>query len=261
MIVCSESRRKSFSHVQDFDDNGMLFYLGTHLNGSAWRNPSSLGFVTAFRSSDLPSQANATANCIFERLPSLCITGSFENSWWVIDMTPAYRVQLTGFSLRDGTNSSRTMIRNFVMQSSNDGIVWQDVSRRYRNDVSVKAPESSAFFAITRTNAFRYFRVLQTDRNAGGTFFLSLSGIEFFGTLYGETAVRFFRSNDGFGELIRAAAPVQTRTTSVPASTVVLLETARPGVCALVKLASTAPAAKASLVLFVCLLRLTSACN
>jgi hypothetical protein len=183
--LLSESRRKSFMHVADFDTNGVIYYLGTNLNGSSWVNPASLGLVTAWRSSDLPTQRNATALCILEHLPSLCMTGSFVNSWWVVDMTPLYRVQLSGFALRDGTNASRTMIRNFVLQASNDAMTWLDVSPRYRNDVTIRGPVGTGFWSITRTNAFRYFRVLQTDRNAGGTYFLSLSGIEFYGTLYG----------------------------------------------------------------------------
>ncbi len=72
----------------------------------------------------------------------------------------------------------------FTFQGSVDGLKWDTIGK-HLNDDSIAEPFGSATWTIPRTKAYRYFQVQQLDRNDGGTFFLSLSGIELFGTLYG----------------------------------------------------------------------------
>lgn len=181
-----ESRRKSFIYSSDFDHNGVLYYLGTNLNTSSWENPANRHLASTSWSSSPSGQTIANSICILDLSPSECETGgNLVQPWWVIDLTPAYRVQLTAYSLRDGSNSSDTMIRNFEFQGSNDAKTWTILDGHHVLDESIYQPLGTATWFPKRTAAYRYFRVLMLDRNAGGTFFLSLSGIELYGTLYG----------------------------------------------------------------------------
>lgn len=186
---CVESRRTSFTYQHDFDTNGLMYYLGTDLNRTTtWINPETRGFVRTNRSSDLAGVPRNQSRCILDLLPQQCETNSDVNAWWLLDMSPVYLVQLTGYTLRDGSNASHTMIRYFVFQGSKDGRVWETIGGSHSNDKSIKEPYGSSTWLVDRTPAFRYLRVTQTDRNAGGTYFLSLSGLELYGTLYGAVA-------------------------------------------------------------------------
>ena len=183
-VFRAEARRKTFVYNYDFDNKGVMYYLGTNLNTTAWSNPAPLGYVNVNRSSDARGTLRNDSICVLDLEPDECSTSSEINAWWLIDMTPAYQIQLTGYTLRDGSNTSDTMIRWFQLLGSNNGVNWT-VLDQHGNDRSVSDRWGSNTWFIDRTDSYRFFKVLQTDRNAGGTFYLSLSGIEFYGTLYG----------------------------------------------------------------------------
>ena len=46
-VQCPEE----FVYSYDFDDNGLLYFLGTYGKTKAWQNPHSIGQVTVFASS------------------------------------------------------------------------------------------------------------------------------------------------------------------------------------------------------------------
>lgn len=181
-----ESRRRSFVYSgTDFDSNGLMYYLATGLNTTTWANPETRGYVATHRSSNFPGTSDNDSRCALSLYPVLCETNSDPlGAWWTLDMSE-YVVQLTGYSLRDGCNTTRTMLRYFVFYGSVDGRVYSVIGDSHQNDRGILTPFGSYTWIVPRTQAFRYFKVLQTDRNAGGTYFLSLSGIELYGTLYG----------------------------------------------------------------------------
>jgi hypothetical protein len=78
------------------------------------------------------------------------------------------------------------MLQDFRLEGSNDGALWRFL-HVHNGDRSIN--DSFANYTWTFDNpvtvAYRYFRIIQTDRNQGGLFYLSMSGFELFGTLFG----------------------------------------------------------------------------
>ncbi len=168
--------------------DGVVAFLATNLNTTSTRvNPASYGFVTANRSSTRSDDNVTDATCVFNANSSTCTTGTMLYAWWLIDFTVAYRVRPTAYTLRDGFAATSQMPRSFDVLASNDKVRW-DLLKRHVNDVSIKVPLGNATWVLNTPpveKAYRYFLINQTDRNAGGLYFLSLSGFEIFGTLFG----------------------------------------------------------------------------
>jgi hypothetical protein len=215
--VCNtEGRRRHFYPSNEFDGKGVIGYLGTNLNASAtYVNPSVRGFVNASRSLEPPEEFDSgDATCVLDREPAQCITGSMRNAWWMLDFTAAYRVQVTAYTLRDGFNDSRQFIQWFSLEGSNNKLLWDSLDDRIM-DTNITENFGSHTYRIARTAAYRYFRVTQTDRNAGGLFYLSLSGIELYGTLFGTrvacAVATCWRDRDGLTACALVCDPSRSR--------------------------------------------------
>jgi hypothetical protein len=80
-----------------------------------------------------------------------------------------------------------TCLQDFALEASNNQVVWT-LLREHRNDLSLEDVFSNFTWTLEDPPvqvAYRYFRITQLDRNSGGQFYLSLSGFEVFGTLFG----------------------------------------------------------------------------
>uniref|UniRef100_A0A0G4HZK2 BTB domain-containing protein n=1 Tax=Chromera velia CCMP2878 TaxID=1169474 RepID=A0A0G4HZK2_9ALVE len=143
-----------FDHVDDA--NGALFFLGTQGGRTLWRNPMSIGQVSAFSS-----------GVGFGRLEDLVgrqvvnlRTRNEEGSFFGVDL----------------------------LEGSNDGVNWHLLDEQSQSDM-LREPCRVAFFPIPPAAlgpnppaGFRLFRVVQVNRNSSGSFNLVLSGMELYGT-------------------------------------------------------------------------------
>lgn len=186
-----------------FGPNGIIYNLGVQMGSRPYQNPvlpdplTGEQYANASRSSDhlqlVPRPSDPmwptqhSPNCIFNRQPSNCGTSAdFTEAWWQIDLLRR-RVKLTGYSIRDGlnvSNQSPQMIRDWDLQASDDARSWLTI-RQHRLDQNLSAPWIAATYDVVKTRAFRYFRVIMRNRNAGLTQFLFLSGFELYGFMYG----------------------------------------------------------------------------
>lgn len=167
--------------------------MGTNRSTTAWSNPggphcdpdtSCVAFDRSSRFTNLDFPY-----CLAELLPSVCHTSPLPDSWWQVDVGEFLRFRLRDYTLRDGDNYFREMLRNWVLQASQDGARWVDL-QTYVNDSSIAEPFGSyTFRAVDGTNraidiGYRYFRIRQIGRNLGGSYFLNLSGMELYGLLF-----------------------------------------------------------------------------
>lgn len=79
------------------------------------------------------------------------------------------------------------MLQDFRLEASHDGIQWRWL-RTHHIDKSINETFGNHTWTLDSdpiTVAYRYFRVIQTERNQGGLYYLSMSGFELFGTLFG----------------------------------------------------------------------------
>ena len=120
-----------------------------------------------------------------------CHTSPLPESWWVADLGPFLRMQVSDYSLRDGETLVVEMSRNWRFEGSQDGLTWTPWAT-YVNDLSLDMPLAAFTFRnISGARraidiGYRMFRVFQTAPNARGSDYLNLSGMELYGILYGK---------------------------------------------------------------------------
>lgn len=83
----------------------------------------------------------------------------------------------------------RSALRNWQFQVSKDGINWVTL-KTHKDDTSLNEPGSTATWPLTppedEKQGWRHIKIQQTGRNASGqTHYLSVSGMEIYGTVNG----------------------------------------------------------------------------
>ena len=108
-----------------------------------------------------------------------------EDSWWCVDLTEKYVLYLTSYTLRHGRDKSILVLLNWRLEGSVDGREWT-VLKNHENDRGLRElkPYCTCTWTIDgNSNAFRYFRIVQTGMNSSKKFGIFLSGIELYGVL------------------------------------------------------------------------------
>lgn len=181
-----------FIYDYDFDDNGVLFYLGSYGKTRPWQNPHILGKAQAFASSvgfgKIEDFLTRTANNLR--------TGNEPNSYLGVDIGNRYLLP-SAYSLRN-RNSKSHVCYNWQLEGSRDQVNWQILDRRvhYTGDDSydynfetdrnaLKTPGATSTWGIDPEaldpEGYRFFRIVQIDKNSSGSYNLALSNIEIYG--------------------------------------------------------------------------------
>lgn len=206
----------SFGYTSDFDQKGVIYYLGYKAGFNKWVNPArepSSG-VTVTRSSGYGDAENI--------LEYFSPGKSCAYSWWCVDLGEKYRLIPINYTLRQRCEDG-SFLRNWELQGrveeSEEWVVvskhhdfnWRDQPTSYEQS-EVEQPSSIGSFAGFRTqpaigqcrhtqtrniscktktwaisgktNAFRYFRIIQTGHKRGTKVTMFLAGIEFYGALF-----------------------------------------------------------------------------
>jgi hypothetical protein len=181
-----------FIYDYDFDDNGVLFYLGSYAKTRPWQNPHILGKAQAFASSvgfgKIEDFLTRTANNLR--------TGNEPNSYLGVDIGNRY-ILPSAYSLRNRHSKSHVCF-NWQLEGSRDQVNWQILDRRvhYTGDDSydynfetdrnaLKTPGATSTWGIDPEaldpEGYRFFRIVQIDKNSSGSYNLALSNIEIYG--------------------------------------------------------------------------------
>ncbi|XP_034255114.1 E3 ubiquitin-protein ligase HECTD1 isoform X1 [Thrips palmi] len=184
-----ETSKISFQHAYDFDENGVIYWVGT--NGktcSEWVNPGQYGLVTV-TSSDGRNLPYGRLEDILSREPSAlnCHTNDDKRAWFSIDL--GLWVLPNCYTLRHARGYGRSALRNWLFQVSKDGVTWTTLLAHI-DDCSLNEPGSMASWPLEcpaeETQGWRHIRIQQTGKNASGqTHYLSLSGFEIYGVVTG----------------------------------------------------------------------------
>ncbi|XP_058814286.1 E3 ubiquitin-protein ligase Ufd4 isoform X3 [Topomyia yanbarensis] len=173
-----------FKHQHDFDENGIVYYIGTNGKSTEWVNPAQYGLVTVTSSEgkqlpygkleDILSRDSVSVNCH---------TKDNKKSWFAIDL--GMFVIPTAYTLRHARGYGRSALRNWMFQMSKDGTSWVTMLT-HTDDKSLAEPGSTCTWPIECSSdeqqGFRHARIHQNGRNASGqTHYLSLSGFEIYG--------------------------------------------------------------------------------
>nr|XP_050852146.1 E3 ubiquitin-protein ligase HECTD1 isoform X6 [Vespula vulgaris] len=184
-----EGNKLTFKYQHDFDENGILYWIGTNARSCAeWVNPGQYGLVVV-TSSDGRNLPYGHLEDILSRDPSAlnCHTNDDKRAWFSIDL--GVWVIPSAYTLRHARGYGRSALRNWVFQASKDGITWTTLYAHV-DDCSLNEPGSTATWTLEppndETQGWRHLRLQQIGKNASGqTHYLSVSGFEVYGEVTG----------------------------------------------------------------------------
>eukprot|EP01127_Copromyxa_protea_P001298 TRINITY_DN11323_c0_g1_i1.p1 TRINITY_DN11323_c0_g1~~TRINITY_DN11323_c0_g1_i1.p1 ORF type:complete len:364 (+),score=42.41 TRINITY_DN11323_c0_g1_i1:141-1094(+) len=173
----AESDHLSFTYVSDFDENGILYWLGTAQNTKPFSNPCNKDQLIRSTESDMTYGSGRKA---FGRKskPNYVDNGWFQIEFKTISITP------THYTLRTDTRNNYSP-RNWVLEGSRDGHTWITLSSHV-NDTSVgPTPSSHASWPITCPSAqnIKLLRLTITGKNSRGNRLFMVCGFEVYGTV------------------------------------------------------------------------------
>lgn len=180
-----EPKYRNFKHSHDFDENGVVYFIGTNgKTSSEWVNPAQYGLVTV-TSSDGRNLPYGRLEDILSRDTSAlnCHTNDDKRSWFSIDL--GLFIIPSAYTLRHARGYGRSALRNWYFQMSKDGVLWTTLST-HTHDTSLNEPGSTATWSVEvpseEQQGWRHVRIQQAGKNASGqTHYLSLSGFEIYG--------------------------------------------------------------------------------
>lgn len=172
-------RLKEFTHKSDFDENGVLFWMGTAQGQQAWRNPCSIRWIGLTISHAVDTSYGGMES-IVGREGQTCRWGGTCPQFFVVDLKR--KLQCTAFTLRDGNQPFNGFMRDWTFSGSNDNSTWT-VLHQQANTAFSRRKESKTWL-VDGKESFRFFRVLQKGLNASGMYpYLWISGFELYGKL------------------------------------------------------------------------------
>lgn len=184
-----DPKYQTFKHSHDFDENGIIYFIGTNgKTSSEWVNPAQYGLVTV-TSSDGRNLPYGRVEDILSRDSSAlnCHTNDDKRSWFSIDL--GMYVIPTAYTLRHARGYGRSALRNWHFQMSRDGVTWTTLFT-HTHDMSLNDPGSTSTWPLEVSSdeyqGWRHVRIQQAGKNASGqTHYLSLSGFEIYGQVTG----------------------------------------------------------------------------
>ncbi|KAL1139402.1 hypothetical protein AAG570_006386 [Ranatra chinensis] len=178
--------RLVFKHQHDFDENGIIYWIGTNAKTSEWVNPAQFGLVVV-TSSDGRNLPYGRLEDILSRDSSAlnCHTNDDKKAWFSLDL--GLWLIPSAYTLRHARGYGRSALRNWQFQVSKDGVNWNALYTHV-DDCSLNDPGSIATWPLEGNNEdpIRHIRIQQCGKNASGqTHYLSLSGFEIYGSVVG----------------------------------------------------------------------------
>lgn len=172
-----------FKHQNDFDENGLIYYIGSNGKTTDWVNPAQYGLVNVTCSDgkqlpygkleDILSRDSVSVNCH---------TKDNKKSWFAIDL--GVYIVPTAYTLRHARGYGRSALRFWLLQASKDSINWTTLVT-HNDDRCLTEPGSTSTWTINcpdESEGYRHIRIQQNGRNASNqTHYLSLSGFEIYG--------------------------------------------------------------------------------
>ncbi|KAK4336816.1 hypothetical protein RND71_043695 [Anisodus tanguticus] len=185
-----EAKKLEFIHESDFDENGIIYWIGTNGKTTEWINPvvANLVYIISSEGKNLPygclkdilSRDNNAINCH---------TSDNKKAWFVIDL--GLWLIPKAYTLRHSKGYEKSALRNWLFQASKDGEQWVTLGV-HKDDQSLNEPSSTATWKISykyqnlTNQGWRYIRIQQNGKNSSGQYsYLSISGFEIYGTVIG----------------------------------------------------------------------------
>lgn len=171
-------------HQSDFDENGLIYFIGTNGKTSEWVNPGQYGLVTVTSSDGKQLPYGKLEDILSRDIVSVnCHTKDNKKAWFAIDL--GVYIIPTAYTLRHARGYGRSALRHWLLQASKDSVNWVTLVT-HTDDRSLSEPGSTCTWPVDcpadEIQGFRHIRIQQNGRNASNqTHYLSLSGFEIYG--------------------------------------------------------------------------------
>nr|XP_045592410.1 E3 ubiquitin-protein ligase HECTD1-like isoform X9 [Procambarus clarkii] len=184
-----EGHKIVFKNSREFDENGIIYWIGTNAKTAyEWVNPASVGLVVVTSSEGRNLPYGRLEDILSRDASALnCHTNDDKRAWFAIDLGIWFVP--SAYTLRHARGYGRSALRNWMFQVSKDGMTWTTLYTHV-DDCSLNEPGSTHTWTIQpppeEKTGWRHIRIQQTGKNASGqTHYLSLSGLELYGTVTG----------------------------------------------------------------------------
>jgi len=187
---------KKFKYVSDFDNNGIVYYLGTE-NGklSSFVNPHSSGLITL--NADCGVQTSySISECLSHIYSSVYYNNAQPNGWVSFDFGakfPKIKIIPTHYTIR---SAGMWCLINWNFEGSTDGSTY-DILDEHSNDSILLSSNNAHTFSLNvdkksnlsarkktkKIGAYRYFRIKSTGIDSSNSYYVTLAGFELYGTV------------------------------------------------------------------------------
>jgi hypothetical protein len=185
----ANSMARRFVYSSDFDEQGLIYWIGTNGGKDAWKNPAEDGRLSLELSHEKMFSAEMKKHDVLARKPSHSLYwGGSVPQWFMVDLGPNYRLMADNYTLRHGYQHSNSYLQNWCMQGSNDAETWVTLHEGGETPFN-KGFDTRTFSIKDGKEHFRYFRVLQKGTycmgpgKSGGSAFICIAGFELYGEL------------------------------------------------------------------------------
>ncbi|KAJ6649764.1 E3 ubiquitin-protein ligase Ufd4 [Pseudolycoriella hygida] len=174
----------TFKHQSDFDENGLIYFIGTNGKTTEWVNPAQYGLVTVTSSEGKQLPYGRLEDILSRDSTSVnCHTRDNKKAYFAIDL--GVFILPTAYTLRHARGYGRSALRNWMLQVSKDANNWTTLLTHV-DDKSLTEPGSTCTWLLEcpteEAQGYRHVRIQQNGRNASNqTHYLSLSGFEIYG--------------------------------------------------------------------------------
>lgn len=180
------SHTVTFDYESDFDDRGMIYFLGTHGRTRPYQNPCKSGQVLVSSSEGKVKQQYAA---VVGRERQGCAIYYKQNSWFCIDFGKGRSVAPSAYTLRHGREDGTDALRNWEFQGSHDGKVWTTI-KTHEQDPGLTGAWSTCTWLLDANPAvpkgYQMMRIRKTGLNSSGKEHIHLGGFEVYGDFFFE---------------------------------------------------------------------------
>ncbi|XP_050346752.1 E3 ubiquitin-protein ligase HECTD1 isoform X1 [Nymphalis io] len=170
----------NFTYDHDFDENGVLYFIGSNGGTCEWVNPGAHGLVSVW-SSDGRQLPYGRAEDALSRSPEPLNVHTNDDRRAFIAVDLGLHIVPSAYTLRHSRGYGRSALRNWLFQMSMDGVSWSTLVA-HSDEQALQEPGSTATWRVRADASYRYLRVQQNGKNASGqSHYLSLSGLEIYG--------------------------------------------------------------------------------
>ena len=177
----------ALNYSSDFDQNGLLYYLGTRGRGvdskAPWQNPASCGLVVCSM-----VNSGSGAGCVgnvddwVSRTGAHVHTREGDNRWFELDLLEL-TLRPTDYTIRSYPKGGGACPVSWVLEAkaSGDSAKW-DVLSSHANTRDIATMGASRTYPLRTDQFYSIFRIRSTGIDAKGTRYLCVSGFELYGT-------------------------------------------------------------------------------